>query len=88
MPLSDYPNHVARMHIIAQLAQSADLAKDYSVKWEFIPNLAMDILAPLLIRNMLRAANTSDAPSADNAGIISGASMSIARLGMNSQLTE
>ena len=49
MPLSDYPNHVARMHIIAQLAQSADLAKYYSVNWAFIPNLAMDILAPLMI---------------------------------------
>jgi hypothetical protein len=49
MPLSDYPNHVARMHIIAHLAQSADLAKYYSVKWEFIPNLAMDILVPMMI---------------------------------------
>jgi hypothetical protein len=49
MPLSDYPNHVARMHIIAHLADSADLAKYYSVKWEFIPNLAMDILVPLMI---------------------------------------
>jgi hypothetical protein len=49
MPLSDYPNHVARMHIIAHLGQSAELAKYYSVKWEFIPNLAMDIMVPLMI---------------------------------------
>lgn len=49
MPLSDYPNHVARMHIIAHLAQSAELAKYYSVKWEFIPNLAMDIIVPMMI---------------------------------------
>lgn len=49
LPLSDYPNHVARMHIIAHLSESADLAKHYLVHWEFIPNLAMDLLAPLLI---------------------------------------
>lgn len=49
LPLSDYPNHVARMHIIANLASSADLARYYIVKWEFIPNLAMDILVPLLM---------------------------------------
>jgi hypothetical protein len=52
LPLSDYPNHVARMHIIANLASSADLARYYIVKWEFIPNLAMDILVPLLIPAM------------------------------------
>lgn len=49
LPLSDYPNHVARMHIIAHLADSADLAKFYAIKWEFIPNLAMDILVPLMM---------------------------------------
>jgi hypothetical protein len=37
------------MHIIANLANSTDLARYYSVKWEFIPNLAMDLLVPLLI---------------------------------------
>lgn len=35
------------MHIIANLANSADLARYYIVKWEFIPNLAMDLLVPL-----------------------------------------
>lgn len=35
------------MHIIAGLAHSPDLARYYSVKWEFIPNLAMDILVPM-----------------------------------------
>lgn len=49
LPLSDYPNHVARMHIIAHLADSTDLAKFYAIKWEFIPNLAMDILVPLMM---------------------------------------
>lgn len=49
LPLSDYPNHVARMHIIAHLSDSVDLAKFYAVKWEFIPNLAMDILVPLMM---------------------------------------
>lgn len=50
LPLSDYPNHVARMYIIANLESSATLARYYSVKWEFIPNLAMDILVPPLAR--------------------------------------
>src|SRR3712207_4930360 len=49
LPLSDYPNHVARMHIIAHLSESADRARHYLVHWEFIPNLAMDLLVPLLI---------------------------------------
>jgi hypothetical protein len=49
LPLSDYPNHVARMHILAHLSESADLARHYLLHWEFIPNLAMDLLVPMLM---------------------------------------
>ena len=37
------------MHIIAHLTDSAYLAKFYAVKWQFIPNLAMDILVPMMM---------------------------------------
>jgi hypothetical protein len=49
LPLVDYPNHLARMYIIANLQHSADLAKYYSLNWGFVPNLAMDIIVPALI---------------------------------------
>ena len=49
LPLSDYPNHVARMQIIAHLSESATLARHYLVHWEFIPNLAMDLLVPMMM---------------------------------------
>jgi hypothetical protein len=49
LPLVDYPNHVARMYIIANLQHSADLAKYYSLNWGFVPNLAMDLIVPRLI---------------------------------------
>jgi hypothetical protein len=48
-PLSDYPNHLARMYIIAQLPHSADLARYYSLDWSFVPNLAMDLIVPRFI---------------------------------------
>jgi hypothetical protein len=49
LPLSDYPNHLARMYIIANLPHSADLARYYSLDWSFVPNLAMDLIVPRLI---------------------------------------
>ena len=49
LPLSDYPNHMARMHILANLQHSADLAKYYALDWGFVPNLAMDLFVPALI---------------------------------------
>jgi hypothetical protein len=49
LPLSDYPNHLARMHIIAMLPRSADLAHYYSLDWSFVPNLAMDLIVPRFI---------------------------------------
>jgi hypothetical protein len=49
LPLVDYPNHLARMHIIANLDRSADLAKYYSLDWGFVPNLAMDVIVPAII---------------------------------------
>jgi len=52
LPLSDYPNHMARMHILANLGNSADLARYYALDRSFVPNLAMDVLVPPLIPYM------------------------------------
>jgi hypothetical protein len=49
LPLSDYPNHLARMYIIANLPHSAELARYYSLDWSFVPNLAMDLIVPRFI---------------------------------------
>src|SRR5262245_64559476 len=42
-PLSDYINHLARMHVIATVASDRDLALFYQVQWQVIPNLMMDL---------------------------------------------
>jgi hypothetical protein len=47
-PLVDYPNHMARMHILVNAHQSATLQQYYEVRWAVLPNLAMDIVIPSL----------------------------------------
>jgi hypothetical protein len=51
-PLSDYVNHLARMHVMATLAKNPQLAGFYNVHWQVIPNLTMDMIVPLLARIM------------------------------------
>ncbi|MBN9534912.1 MAG: hypothetical protein J0H79_12205 [Alphaproteobacteria bacterium] len=51
-PLNDYPNHLARMHILANLDQSPALQLYYRNVMAAQPNLAMDIIVPLLSRWM------------------------------------
>lgn len=51
-PLSDYVNHLARMHVIATLAKNPVLASFYNVHWQVIPNLTMDMIVPILARVM------------------------------------
>ncbi len=47
-PLVDYPNHLARMHILARWDQSAWLQRYYEINWRPLPNLAMDLIVPPL----------------------------------------
>jgi len=47
-PILDYPNHLARMHILAALPASADLARYYRAVWTPVPNLAWDAVVPML----------------------------------------
>jgi len=49
-PLADYPNHLARMHVIATGGADPDLARYYEIHWQIIPNLIMDMVVPLLAR--------------------------------------
>ena len=51
-PLSDYINHLARMHVITVLPTDPQLAKFYEVNWAVIPNLVMDLIVPVLHRWM------------------------------------
>jgi len=51
-PLSDYVNHLARMHVIATLSTNPQLAGFYEIDWKAIPNLTMDLIVPLLARVM------------------------------------
>ncbi len=52
LPLSDLPNHIARMHIIAHLDESAFLQRHYRLDWQLLPNLAMDVIVPPLAKIM------------------------------------
>ncbi|HLL26680.1 MAG TPA: hypothetical protein VKT73_03385 [Xanthobacteraceae bacterium] len=49
-PLSDYVNHLARMHVIDAVDSDPYLARFYEIQWQIIPNLVMDAIVPLLAR--------------------------------------
>lgn len=46
LPLFDYPNHLARMHILA--SDAPELQRFYTVDWRIVPNLAMDLIVPTI----------------------------------------
>ena len=48
-PLVDYPNHLARMHILAAYSGSPALQAKYVVAWKLSPYLAMDLIIPWLV---------------------------------------
>lgn len=47
-PLEDYPNHLARMFVLAQ-PENPFLSRFYEVNWAPIPNLIMDLFVPPLV---------------------------------------
>jgi hypothetical protein len=49
-PLVDYPNHLARMHLLINLDSSNSLSEFYRVEWAVLPNLAMDLIVPPLTK--------------------------------------
>jgi len=47
-PLIDYPNHLARIHVLATIGSDPMLQEKYLAHWSLLPNLAMDaLLVPL-----------------------------------------
>lgn len=50
-PLVDYPNHLARMAILAHAGNPAVVA-NYVPHWHLLPNLAMDLIVPPLTHLM------------------------------------
>lgn len=51
-PLVDYPNHLARMSVLARLGANAGPMAGYVAHWRLLPNLAMDLIVPPLSRLM------------------------------------
>jgi hypothetical protein len=51
-PISDYINHLARMHVIATIGKNPLIANFYDIEWKVIPNLTMDLFVPLFARVM------------------------------------
>jgi hypothetical protein len=51
-PLLDYPNHLARMRILADGATDPVLSRFWMPDWAIMPNLALDLAIPPLARLM------------------------------------
>jgi hypothetical protein len=51
-PISDYVNHLARMHVLTSISTNTALSKFYEVDWQVIPNLTMDLLVPVFARTL------------------------------------
>lgn len=51
-PLLDYPNHLARMHVLAFGEHDAFLSRMYEQHWSIIPNLAIDLVMPAMLKVM------------------------------------
>jgi len=51
-PLLDYPNHLARLYLLSDERAAEQLRQYYVIDWQVVPNLAMDLLVPLLARLM------------------------------------
>src|SRR5689334_23138024 len=51
-PLSDYINHLARTHVIDAIGTDSNLSRYYTIEWQIIPNLMIDLIVPALHRFM------------------------------------
>ena len=47
--MHDYPNHLARAHILSQYNEIDSYRTIYERDWQIIPNLAVDIIIPALL---------------------------------------
>lgn len=51
-PVFDYPNHLARIYVLIHQPESGVLQRFYEIRWRPLPNLAMDLVVPVLARVM------------------------------------
>ena len=51
-PMADYINHLARLHILATIDDSAHLQRLYAVRWRITPYVGMDAIGLLLAKLM------------------------------------
>lgn|GEM_PF-501994 len=56
--MPDYPAHLATYYLIATGAKAPAVAQFYRIEWAFIPNLAGEVLVPLLAKLMALEAAT------------------------------
>jgi hypothetical protein len=49
-PLADLPNHLARAHIMGNLASDADLQRHYAVQWQLLSFQSSDLILPTLVK--------------------------------------
>lgn len=49
-PMTDYVNHLSRMHVIATVKSDPFLSRFYDIEWALIPNLMMDMIVPPLTK--------------------------------------
>ena len=47
-PLVDFPSHLARMWVLVHGSEIPALASNYAVHWRLVPDLAMDLIVPVL----------------------------------------
>ena len=48
-PVLDYPNHLARLMVLADHGADPILARFYRLNWGIIPDLAIDVIGPPLM---------------------------------------
>lgn len=48
LPLTDYSNHLARTYVIGAIDSDPYLARYYTIDWQFLPNLMIDLVVPVL----------------------------------------
>lgn len=47
-PLVDYPNHLARMSVLLHAGDGSVVTTNYVAHWRLLPNLAMDLVVPVV----------------------------------------
>ena len=49
LPLYDYPNHVARIHLLFSAPADSPLFDFYEIGWKLLPNLGLEIMASIFM---------------------------------------